>query len=57
MTMGRRSTWSRDLTVGNDAEGKGGENFPAGTKQDRMKCETELPFHGCILLSISRMRP
>jgi hypothetical protein len=41
-----------DLTVGNDAEGKGGESFPAGTYACRPPGAVHGPFRsngGCVL--------
>src|SRR5207237_8356278 len=42
-----------DLTVGNDAEGRGGENFPPGTYACRPPGAVHGPFtsnRGCLLL-------
>ena len=42
-----------DLTVGNDSDGKGGENFPAGTYACRPPGAAHGPFKsngGCLLL-------
>jgi ChrR Cupin-like domain len=44
-----------DLTVGNDAEGRGGENFPPGTYACRPPGAAHGPFKsnaGCLLLEI-----
>jgi hypothetical protein len=44
-----------DLTVGNDPEGKGGENFPPGTYACRPPGAAHGPFksnRGCLLLEI-----
>ena len=44
---------SGDLTVGNDAQGNGGENFPAGTYACRPPGAAHGPFRsegGCLLL-------
>lgn len=44
-----------DLTVGNDAEGRGGENFTAGTYACRPPGAAHGPFRssgGCLLLEI-----
>ena len=44
-----------DLTVGNDAEGKGGENFPRGTYACRPPGAVHGPFRsdgGCLLYEI-----
>jgi hypothetical protein len=44
-----------DLTVGNDTEGKGGENFPPGTYACRPPGAVHGPFksnRGCLLLEI-----
>jgi hypothetical protein len=44
-----------DLTVGNDAEGKGGESFPPGTYACRPPGAVHGPFksnRGCLLLEI-----
>jgi hypothetical protein len=44
-----------DLTVGNDSEGKGGENFPPGTYACRPPGAAHGPFksnRGCLLLEI-----
>jgi quercetin dioxygenase-like cupin family protein len=46
---------SGDLTVGNDAEGRGGENFPAGTYACRPPGAPHGPFKsngGCLLYEI-----
>lgn len=44
-----------DLTVGNDAQGRGGENFPAGTYACRPPGAIHGPFKsesGCLLYEI-----
>ena len=44
-----------DLTVGNDAQGEGGENFPAGTYACRPPGAAHGPFRsngGCVLLEM-----
>jgi hypothetical protein len=44
-----------DLTVGNDAEGRGGEGFPPGTYACRPPGAVHGPFkstRGCLLLEI-----
>ena len=44
-----------DLTVGNDAEGRGGESFPPGTYACRPPGAVHGPFRsnrGCLLLEI-----
>lgn len=46
---------SGDLTVGNDADGRGGENFPAGTYACRPPGAVHGPFKslgGCLLYEI-----
>ena len=46
---------SGDLTVGNDAEGRGGESFPAGTYACRPPGAAHGPFKsekGCLLYEI-----
>ena len=46
---------SGDLTVGNDAAGRGGENFPAGTYACRPPGAAHGPFKsnaGCVLYEI-----
>ena len=46
---------SGDLTVGNDANGRGGESFPAGTYACRPPGAAHGPFKsegGCLLYEI-----
>ncbi len=54
--IGKRSTLIEgDLTVGNDAEGKGGESFAPGTYACRPPGAVHGPFKsnsGCLLLEI-----